>query len=182
MNWSFTPKPAGIFLIIVLLICPFPGSGQNARPSGYGIESSISYNYLEDLKIHFQVFYTVKKHEPFIGMEFPINSSPISNYGFNLGYRFYPNKNRQTVDFFFLYLMEGTSRKLYSNSIVNGFSLHNLLGYGLDIYMAENFLLKHFIAAGIENSWYGNEGSFSDLSLIIGLGVGFKIKKMKPEQ
>jgi hypothetical protein len=163
-------------------LSPLLNFGQNTRQIGVGFESSISYNYLEDLKVHFQSFYTIKKHEPFVGMEFPINSNPISNFGFNLGYRFFPNKNRQTFDFYFLYLMEGTSRKLYSHSTVNGFSLHNLLGYGFNIYLSELILLKHFIAGGIENSWFGDNGNFRDLSLIIGLGVGIKIKKRKTDQ
>lgn len=170
------------YVLLVLLFCPMVNVGQTSRQNGYGIESSISYNYLEDLKIHFQVFYSVKRHEPFIGMEFPANSNPISSYGFNLGYRFFPNKNRQTFDFFFLYLVEGTSRKLYSNSTINGFSLHNLLGYGFNVYLGETFMLKHFIAGGVENSWFGDNGNFTDLSLMIGLGIGIKIKKTKPEQ
>jgi hypothetical protein len=181
-NRTFRLKQRWSFLLAVVLLCPVLLAGQIPRQKGYGIESSISYNYLEDLKIHFQGFYTINKHEPFAGIEFPINSNPISNYGFNLGYRFFPNQNQQTFDFYFLYLMEGTSRKLYSNSTVNGFSLHNLLGYGFNVCLSDVFLLKHFIAGGIENSWFGEDGNFSDLSLMIGLGIGIKIKKTKADQ
>ncbi|MCD4683285.1 MAG: hypothetical protein K8R86_08400 [Bacteroidales bacterium] len=166
-------------ILVILLFCPGINFGQSPRQKSSGVEASVSYDYLEDLKIHFQFFYSFKKHEPFIGIEFPISSDPISNYGLNAGYKFYPNKNRQTFDLYFLYLLQATSRKLYSSSTINGFSLHNLLGYGFNIYIGNTIFVKHYIAAGIENSWFGAQGNFSDLSLIGSLGIGLKIKPIK---
>jgi len=168
-----------VSIFAVLLFVSLLGIGQNQRNNSYSVETAASYNYLEDLKIHFQFFYATNKHEPFIGIEFPISSSPISNYGFNVGYRFYPNKNRQTFDLYFHYLLQGTSRKLYSNSTINGFSLHNLAGYGFKVYLGNSIFLNHYIAAGIENSWFGEYGSFTDLSLIVNLGIGLKIKSKR---
>ena len=166
---------------ILLSIIPVSLSAQNIRPRSLETEATVSYNYLEDLKVHFLFSYTLKQHEPFIGLEFPANSDNISNFGFNAGYRFFPNKKRQTFDLFFIYLMQGGSRKMYSNSTVTGFSLHNLLGYGFNIHFNDNIYLTHHIAAGIENSWFGDKGSFSDFSLVINLGIGIKIKNLKPD-
>jgi len=170
------------FCLIVLLFFPIINFGQIPRQKSCGVEASVSYNYLEDLKIHFQYFYSFKQHEPFIGIEFPISSDPISNYGVNTGYKFFPNKNKQVFDLYFLYLLQATSRKLYSNSTINGFSLNNLVGYGFNIHIGNTFFLKHYIAAGIENSWFGDHGNFSDLSLIGCLGIGLKIKPKKTDK
>lgn len=119
---------------------------------------------------------------PFLGMEFPINSDPIATYGLNAGYKFFPNRNKQKFDFFFLYLILADSRKLYSTSTVNGFSLHNLVGYGFNISFNEQVYLVHHIAAGIENAWFSDYGNFTDLSLSIGLGVGIKLKTLKTKE
>jgi hypothetical protein len=161
---------------MLIILVPRFLFGQNERGKSTAIDASFSYNYLEDLKLHFQFAYTLKQHEPFFGLEFPVNSSPVSNFGFNAGYKFYPNKQQQKFDFFFIYLMQAESRKLYSNSTVNGFSLHNLLGYGFNIYFNERLFLKHHLAAGVENAWFGNHGNFTDFSLIISIGIGIKIK------
>ena len=166
---------------ILLSIIPVSLSAQNKRPRSLETEATASYNYLEDLKVHFLFSYTLKQHEPFIGLEFPVNSDNISNFGFNAGYRFFPNKKRQTFDLFFIYLMQGGSRKMYSNSTSTGFSLHNLIGYGFNIHFSDIIYLTHHIAAGIENSWFGDKGSFSDFSLIINLGIGIRIKNLKHE-
>jgi hypothetical protein len=167
--------------LIILLIAPLSLAGQSTRNKSIGTNATISYNYLEDLKVHFLFLYTIKQHEPFVGLEFPVTREHISNLGFNAGYRFFPNKNRQTFDLFFIYMMQGGSRKMYSNSTVTGFSLHNLLGYGFNIRFNDNIYLTHHIAAGIENSWFGDKGSFSDFSLVINLGIGIKIKNLKPD-
>ncbi len=168
-------------LLMTLVIIPLLVSAQNMRIRSLTTEATVSYNYLEDLKVHFLFLYTIKQHEPFIGVEFPVTREHISNFGFNAGYRFFPNKNRQTFDLFFIYMMQGGSRKMYSNSTVTGFSLHNLLGYGFNIHFNDNIYLTHHIAAGIENSWFGDKGSFSDFSLVINLGIGIKIKNLKPD-
>ena len=168
-----------VLIFVFLFFDPFSGFGQNQRNNSYGVESSLSYNYLEDLKFHFQFCYSLKKHEPFIGIEFPVNSNPTSNYGFNIGYRFYPNQYRQTFDFYFHYLLQANSRKLYSNSTINGFSLHNSAGYGFKVQLGNSIFLNHYIAVGIENSWFGENGSFTDLSLMASLGIGFKIKSKR---
>ncbi|MCD4732036.1 MAG: hypothetical protein K8R74_15625, partial [Bacteroidales bacterium] len=68
------------------------------------------------------------------------------------------------------------------NSTIRGFSLHNLLGYGFNIYFNDNLFLNHQIAAGIEKSWFGDYGNFTDLSLMIKLGLGIKIKTMRSEK
>jgi len=167
--------------LIILLIAPLSLAGQSTRNKSIGTNATISYNYLEDPKVHFLFLYTIKQHEPFVGLEFPVTREHISNFGFNAGYRFFPNKNRQTFDLFFIYMMQGSSRKMYSNSTVTGFSLHNLLGYGFNIRFNDNIYLTHHIAAGIENSWFGDKGSFSDFSLVINLGIGIKIKNLKPD-
>lgn len=164
-----------VSIFVFLLFDPFSGFGQNQRSNSYGVESSVSYNYLEDLKIHFQFLYSLKKHEPFIGIEFPVNTNPTSNYGFNIGYRFYPNQYRQLFDLYFHYLLQATSRKLYSSSTINGFSLHNLAGYGFKVRLGDSILLNHYLAVGLENSWFGENGSFTDLSLMASLGISFKI-------
>ncbi len=166
---------------ILLTVIPLSLVGQNIRNKSLNTETSISYNYLEDLKVHFMFLYTVKQHEPFIGLEFPVNSEHISNFGFNAGYRFFPNKNRQTFDLFFIYLIQGNSRKMYSNSTITGFSLHNMLGYGFKIYFNDNICLTHHIAAGIEKSWFGGEGDFYDFSLVINLGINIRIKTLNPD-
>jgi hypothetical protein len=153
--------------------------GQNEREKSSAIDGSLSYNYLEDLKFHLQFAYTFKQHEPFLGLEFPVSSNPDSNFGFNAGYKFYPNKQQQKFDFFFIYLMQAESRKLYSNSTINGFSLHNLLGYGFNIYFNESLFLKHHLAAGVENAWFGKHGKFTDFSLMINIGIGLKINTPK---
>ncbi len=167
---------------IIFLIVPSSLTGQNTRINSIGTEASVSYNYLEDLKLHILFTLTKKQHEPFIGLEFPVSSDHISNYGLNAGYKFYPNKNRQNFDFFFIYLMQAESRKLYSTSTINGFSLHNLIGYGFNIYFNDKIFLKHHIAAGIENSWFTDYGNFTDLSLMVNLGIGIKIKTLKARE
>ncbi len=167
---------------IILLIVPLSLAGQSTRNKSISTNATISYNYLEDLKVHFLFLYTIKRHEPFVGLEFPVTREHISNFGFNAGYRFYPNKSRQNFDLFFLYLLQGESRKMYSNSTVNGFSLHNLLGYGFNIYFNENIFLTHHIAAGVENAWFSDYGNFTDFSLVINLGIGIKIKNLKTKE
>lgn len=159
-----------------VLLFPSAIRGQNERTNSLGLDANFSYNYLEDLKFHVQFARTFKQHEPFFGLELPLSSNPVSNFGFNAGYKFYPNKQQQNFDFFFIYLMQGESRKLYSNSTINGFSLHNLLGYGFNIYFNDRLFLKHYLAAGIENAWFRNHGDFTDFSLMINIGVGLKLK------
>ncbi|NOX48696.1 MAG: hypothetical protein GXO89_17140 [Chlorobi bacterium] len=165
-----------LFLSMLFTLVPLSLFGQNERGKSIALDASFSYNYLEDLKFHIQFAHTFKRHEPFFGLEFPIGSSPVSNFGFNAGYRFYPNRQKQNFDFFFIYLMQGESRKLYSKSTVNGFSLHNLLGYGFNIYLTDKLFLKHHIVAGVENAWFGNHGKFTDFSLMINFGIGMIIK------
>lgn len=171
-------KTALMFIILVFTF-PLLTEGQSERNRSFGVNSTVSYNYLEDVKVHFVFLYTLRQHEPFIGLEFPVSSSNISNFGFNAGYKFFPNKKRQTFDLFFIYIMQGYSRKMYSNSTVNGFSLCNLIGYGFNISFNNSLYLTHHIAAGIENSWFGEKGSFYDFSLTINLGIGIKIKNLK---
>lgn len=165
-------------LIIFALYFGFPIllSGQNERVSSSSMDASISYNYLEDLKFHVSFSHTFKQHEPFFGLEVPVSSDPVSNFGLNVGYKFYPNKTRQSFDFFFIYLMQAGSRKLYSNSTTDGFSLQNLIGYGFNVYFNDKIFLKHHIAAGVENAWFGEHGNFNDFSLMISLGIGMKLK------
>jgi hypothetical protein len=50
------------------------------------------------------------------------------------------------------------------------------MGYGFNIYFNDILFVNHQIAAGIEKSCFGNEGSFTDLSLLIKIGIGLKIK------
>ena len=169
--------------MIYILLC-FPGlvSGQQIRTQEIKTEATASYNYLEEFKIHFTCNFAFKKHEPFIGFEFPVSSNHITNYGVNTGYKFYPNKFKQVFDLYFIYLIQANSRNLYSNSTIRGFSLHNMLGYGFNICFNDNLFLNHQIAAGIEKSWFGDYGNFTDLSLMIKLGVGLKIKTMGSEK
>lgn len=173
------------------MIFPLSLTGQDAYIKSTGVEVSFSYNYLEDLKLHLLFSLSKKQsladinvprpqHEPFIGLELPLGSENISNFGLNAGYKFYPNKNKQNFDLFFLYLMQAGSRKLYHTSTVNGFSLHNLIGYGFNIYFNNKIFLKHHIAAGIENAWFADYGNFMDFSLVINLGIGMKITTLKP--
>jgi len=163
---------------MICFLCCSPGlvSGQQIRSKEIKSEAAASYNYLEEFKIHLSCNFALKKHEPFIGFEFPVSSNHITNYGINTGYKFYPNKFKQVFDLYFIYLMQANSRNLYSNSTIRGFSLHNLLGYGFNIYFNDNLFLNHQIAAGIEKSWFNDHGNFTDLSLMIKLGIGFKIK------
>ncbi len=168
-----------LFLFTVFVIVPLFLSGQNERIKSTAVDASLSYNYLEDLKFHLQFSYAFKQHEPFFGFEFPVGSDPVSNFGLNAGYKFYPNKQKQNFDFFFIYLMQAESRKLYSTSTVSGFSLHNLLGYGFNIFLNDKIFLKHYLAAGIESAWFGDHGNFTDFSLMINLGIGMKIKTQK---
>lgn len=164
---------------IMFIIVPSLLTGQNTRIKSTGIEASVSYNYLEDLKLHILFTLTKKQHEPFIGLEFPVGTGHISNYGLNAGYKFFPNKSRQNFDFFFIYLLQAESRKLYSNSTIDGFSLHNLIGYGFNVYINDKIYIKHHIAAGIESAWFNDYGNFTDFSLMINLGVGIRIKTQK---
>jgi hypothetical protein len=164
---------------MIICLAPLFLFGQNERGKSTAIDASLSYNYLEDLKFHLQFAYTFNQHEPFLGLEFPVSSNPISNFGFNAGYKFYPNKQQQNFDFFFIYLMQAESRKLYSKSTVNGFSLHNLLGYGFNMYFNDRLFLKHHLAAGVENAWFGNHGKFMDFSLMINVGIGLRINTPK---
>ena len=164
---------------IIFIIVPSLLTGQNTRIKSTGIEASVSYNYLEDLKLHILLTLTKKQHEPFIGLEFPVGTGHISNYGLNAGYKFFPNKSRQNFDFFFIYLLQAESRKLYSNSTIDGFSLHNLIGYGFNVYLNDKIYIKHHIAAGIESAWFNDYGNFTDFSLMINLGVGIRIKTQK---
>ena len=165
-----------LYCFSIALIVPLTFNGQNERDISTAVDASFSYNYLEDLKFHVLFSYTLKQHEPFFGLEVPVSSNPVSNFGLNVGYRFYPNKTRQNFDFFFIYLMQAESRKLYSSSTVSGFSLHNLIGYGFNVYFNDKIFLKHHIAAGIENAHFGSRGNFTDFSLMIYLGIGMKIK------
>jgi hypothetical protein len=119
---------------------------------------------------------------PFAGLEFPVSSDPIANYGVTAGYKFFPNRNRQKLDFFFLYVLEADSRKLYSKSTENGFSLQNLIGYGFNFYFNDKIYLVHHLAVGIENSWFPEHESFSDLSISFNLGFGIKLKSIKKSQ
>ncbi len=168
-----------VYCFSFIFIVPITLNGQNERINSTAIETSVSYNYLEDLKFHALFSYTFKQHEPFFGLEFPVGSDPVSNFGLNAGYKFYPNKQRQNLDFFFIYLMQAESRKLYSNSTVNGFSLHNLIGYGFNVYFNDRIFLKHHIAAGVESARFGDHGNFTDFSFMISLGIGMKIKSRK---
>jgi len=172
------------------MMLPLSLTGQNTYVKSTGIEVSFSYDYLEDFTIHLLFNLSRKQsiadisiprpqHEPLIGLELPIGSSSISNFGLNAGYKFYPNKNKQNFDLFFIYLLQAGSRKLYSTSTVNGFSLHNLIGYGFNIYFNDKIFLKHYIAAGIENAWFQDNGNFMDFSLVINLGIGMKITTLK---
>ncbi len=172
-------RSAFVTIFFLFTVFPFSLAGQNTRRNYLTTEATISYNYLEDVKVHFLFTYKIKRHNPFIGLEFPVNSAPVSNFGFNAGYKFFPNKNRQTFDLFFIYIIEGCSRKMYYNSTITGFSLHNLIGYGFNVNFNDNLYLTHHIAAGIENSWFGESGGFSDFSLVINLGIGIKIKTLK---
>jgi len=174
--WSKSPIK---LLFAIFLFLPTINFSQTPRQKSSGVEANVSYNYLEDIKIQFLYYYSFKKHEYFIGIEFPISSDPISYYGFNAGYKFHPNKNRQTFDLYFIYLLQATSRKLYSTSTINGFSLHNLFGYGFKIYIGKAIFVNHYIAAGIENSWFGTYGKFYDLSLVGSLGIGIIINHKK---
>ncbi|MEZ5199018.1 MAG: hypothetical protein R2764_22345 [Bacteroidales bacterium] len=167
------------YCIVAMVFLQKVGFGQDAREKSLGIEASASYDYLEDIKLHFLLSYSVKQHMPFVGFEFPISDDPVTNFGFNVGYKFFPNKNKQRFDFFFLYLLQAGSRKLYAASTVNGFSLHNLMGYGFNIHFSDKIYLVHHMAAGIENAWFNDYGSFSDLSLSFNLGFGIKIKTSK---
>jgi len=172
------------------MMLPLSLTGQNTYVKSTGIEVSFSYDYLEDFTMHLLFNLSRKQsiadisiprpqHEPFIGLELPIGSASISNFGFNAGYKFYPNKNKQNFDLFFIYLLQAGSRKLYSTSTVNGFSLHNLIGYGFNIYFNDKIFLKHHIAAGIENAWFKDNGNFMDFCLVINLGIGMKITTLK---
>ena len=169
-------------MIYILLCSPNLVSGQQTRTKEIKSEAAASYNYLEEFNLHLTCNFSLKKHEPFIGFEFTVSSNHITNYGVNSGYKFYPNKFKQVFDLYFIYLMQANSRNLYSNSTIRGFSLHNLLGYGFNIYFNDNLFLNHQIAAGIEKSWFGDYGNFIDLSLMIKLGVGLKIKTMGSEK
>ncbi|MCD4696829.1 MAG: hypothetical protein K8S16_11385 [Bacteroidales bacterium] len=175
-------KKVIFYHVIIFVIVHSQLSGQSMRIKSTGVETCISYNYLEDLKLHFLFTVIKKQHAPFIGLEFPVNSSHISNFGIDIGYKFYPNRNQPKFDVFFLYLMQANSRKLYSTSVTNGFSLHNLIGYGFNIYFNDKIYLKHHIAAGIEKSWFEDYGNFTDLSIIVSFGVGLKIKTIKPKE
>lgn len=163
-------------MIFILLFTPEFLSGQQIRTKEIKSEAGISYNYLEEFTLHLTGYFGLKKHEPFLGFEFPVSSNHITNYGINIGYKFYPNKSKQAFDLYFVYSMLANSRKMYSNATINGFSLHNLLGYGFNIYINDDLFLNHQILAGIEKSWFSNEGSFTDLSIMIKLGIGIKIK------
>ncbi len=165
-------------MIYTLLCSPDLVSGQQIRAKEIKSEVTASYNYLEEFNIHLTCNFTLKKHEPFIGFLFPISSNHITNYGISTGYKFYPNKFKPVFDLYFIYLMQANSRNLYSNSTIRGFSLHNLLGYGFNIYFNDNLFLNQQIAAGIEKSWFSDYGNFTDLSLMIKLGIGLKIKTM----
>ncbi|MCB2219072.1 MAG: hypothetical protein KQI35_01665 [Bacteroidetes bacterium] len=174
-----------ILLTVILAICfliPINGASQDERSAPIGIETSASYDYLQDVKLHFLISYTIRQHMPFAGLEFPVSLDPIANFGVTAGYKFFPNRNRQKFDFFFLYLIEADSRKLYSKSTENGFSLQNLIGYGLNIYFNDQIYLVHHLAAGIENAWFRGHESFSDLSLSFNLGFGIKLKSIKKRQ
>ena len=164
--------------VMIFFLCCTVGSvaGQQIRTKEIKSEADVSYNYLEEFKIHLTCNFAIKKHEPFIGFEFPVSSSHITNYGINSGYKFYPNKFKQVFDLYFIYLIQASSRNLYSNSTVRGFSLHNLLGYGFNVYFNDNLFLNHQIVAGIEKSWFRGYGNFTDMSLMIKLGIGLKIK------
>lgn len=167
---------AFLFLLFLFTRCLIV-SGQAQREIHWNAESLIAFNYQEDYKIHFHLVYGQKRHEIVAGFEFPVNSNPVYNYGFDAGYRFYPNKNRAAFDFFFQYLLQAGSRNLHSQSIIRGFSLQNMAGYGFNVYLNRSLYVKHSIAAGIENSWFGQTGDFSDLSLSAFLGVGIIIIK-----
>ncbi len=181
-NNIFFNRHKFIFLsggIFYLLLCT-QGlvSGQQDRIKEIKSEVAASYNYLEEINLHLTCNFALKRHEPFIGFVFPVSSNHTTNYGINAGYKFYPNKIKQVFDLYFIYLMQANSRNLYSNSTITGFSLHNLLGYGFNIYFTDNLYLTQQIAAGVEKSWFGNQGNFTDLSLIIKLGIGLKIKTL----
>lgn len=176
---DFIMKSATIVLVFNLVV--FVSNvciGQQERQKYLGIETAVSYDYLEDLELNFQLTYSIKQHVPFMGMAFPLNSDPVSNFGFIAGYKFFPNKSIQTFDFFFLYILQLESRKLYSTSTVNGFSLHNLIGYGIQVNFGKQIYLIHHLAGGIENAWFNDYGNFSDLSLSFNLGIGIKIKTL----
>ena len=156
--------------------------GQQDRNSSRSIETSVSYNYLENIQFDCLLLYGLKQHEPFIGIGIPLNKNHVSNYGVSAGYKFYPNKKTSDFDLFFMFLLRATSRKLYSNSSSNGFSLHNLVGYGFTININDKVCVKHHLAAGIENSWFKGYDAFNDLSLEINIGIGFKLFSVKPKE
>mgnify|MGYP006305476305 CR=1 FL=1 len=150
-------------------------AGQAIRTNNVSIQTPVTYDYLQDVKVHFLASYSFGRHAPFAGISFPVNDSPMANYGFSAGYKFFPNKLKQTFDFYFLYLLQGDSRKLYSNSDVKGFSLQNRLGYGFNVYLNDRLYIVHHVAAGIENAWFAGYEVFTDVSLTAGLGIGVKI-------
>jgi len=167
---------AVICILAVFWLLTGSVSGQTGRKNTLALESKVSFDYLEDTKLQVLVGSRWGQHAPFAGMEFPVNSSPVANFGFDAGYKFFPNKNPQNFDFFFIYMIKAISRKLYPASTTNGFSLHNLVGYGFDVHFSDRIWLIHHLAAGIENAWFKDYGNFADLSISACLGIGIKIK------
>ena len=170
-----------ILLLFLILITGIV-FGQKDRIKSVSIENSASYNYLEDIQFDCLLLYGLKQHEPFIGIGIPLNNNHVSNYGVSAGYKFYPNKKMSDFDLFFMYLLRANSRKLYSNSVSNGFSLHNLVGYGFNVNLNEKVFVKHHLAAGIEKSWFKGYDAFNDLSLEINIGIGFNLFSVRPKE
>jgi hypothetical protein len=178
------PATLSKMILIVSGMCMlFPGktSGQGFRDRSFNVEAPVSYDYLQDAKLHLWLTYQLGRHMPFAGFSFTVNDDPVANYGFVAGYKFFPNKQSQAFDLYFIYLLQGDSRKLYAASDVNGISLQNQLGYGFNIHLNEKLYLVHYLAAGIENAWFTGYDAFSDLSISAALGFAFRIVKQPRE-
>lgn len=183
-NFKYSLRTDNIYLRYFFVTCflaviwflPLSASGQINSRNAISFESKISFDYLEDTKLQVLVGSRWGQNAPFAGMEFPVNSGPVANFGFDAGYKFFPNKNPQNFDFFFIYIIKAVSRKLYPASTTNGFSLQNLVGYGFNVHFRDRIWLIHHLAAGIENARFKGYGNFADLSLSACLGIGIKIK------
>ena len=168
-----------IYISFILYLLPLINNGQDIRNKTTGFEVSLSYNYLEEFKAHFLFNITKRKHEFFIGPEFPFTGNCCSLFGMDLGYKFYPNKSKSVFDLFFQYRLQAIYRKLYSRSTEKGFSVHNTLGYGFNVFLSNKLFLTHSFGLGIEKSWFRKSGNFTDFSLFIKLGVGININFSK---
>ncbi|MBN3034758.1 MAG: hypothetical protein JW861_04175 [Bacteroidales bacterium] len=164
-----------ITAVLLLFSMLYYRSGYPQNSPTHHAEVLGSYLYIEETDLSLQWSFRFDRHSVQTGPMFPIFGNHSTILGWNVLYRFYPNKIRPAFDLFFQYQAIPVRRKLFSQSTEKGFSLHQLLGYGFGIRLCKGLYFVHSIMAGLEKGWFKGYRSLTDPSILLSAGIGFDI-------